>query len=72
MTDKQQDLKNSIENQKNLINEINELSNTISVKKELALKYQGIIEYLTASGVTLPIENEVEVSEPETLSEEQI
>jgi len=71
MTDKQQDLKNSIENQKNLINEINELSNTISVKKELALKYQGIIEYLTASGVTLPIENEVEVSEPETLSEEQ-
>jgi len=58
MTDQQQDLKNIIETQKTLINEINELNNSIAVKKELALKYQGIIEYLTASGVTLP--------EPET------
>lgn len=53
MTDQQQDLKNIIENQKTLINEINELNNTIALKKELALKYQGIIEYLTSSGVTL-------------------
>lgn len=54
MTEQQQDLKNIIETQKTLINEINELNNTTALKKELALKYQGIIEYLTASGVTLP------------------
>lgn len=54
MTDQQQDLKNIIETQKTLINEINELNNSIALKKELALKYQGIIEYLTSSGVTLP------------------
>ncbi len=54
MTDQQQDLKDIIENQKILIDEINELNNTIALKKELALKCQGIIEYLTGSGVTLP------------------
>jgi hypothetical protein len=54
MIDHQQDLKNVIEIQKNLINEINELNTTVASKKELVLKYQGIIEYLTSSGVTLP------------------
>lgn len=54
MIKQQQDLKNIIENQKTLINEITDLNNTIAIKKELALKYQGIIEYLTGSGVTLP------------------
>jgi len=54
MINQQQDLKNIIENQKTLINEITDLNNTIAIKKELALKYQGIIEYLTGSGVTLP------------------
>lgn len=53
MTDQQQDLKNVIENQKVLINDINELNNTLTLKRELVLKYQGIIEYLTASGVSL-------------------
>lgn len=54
MIKQQQDLKNIIENQKTLINEITDLNNTIAMKKELALKCQGIIEYLTGSGVTLP------------------
>lgn len=54
MINQQQDLKNIIENQKTLINEITDLNNKIAIKKELALKCQGIIEYLTGSGVTLP------------------
>lgn len=68
MTDQQQDLKNIIETQTTLINEINELNNSIATKKELALKYQGIIEYLTASGVTLP-EPELEEKTIEIQSE---
>jgi len=59
MINQQQDLKNIIENQKTLINEITDLNNTIAIKKELALKYQGIIEYLTGSGVTLPESEEL-------------
>jgi hypothetical protein len=54
MIDQQQHLKNIIEAQKTLINEITELNNTIALKKELALKYQGVIEYLTSTGVALP------------------
>jgi hypothetical protein len=61
MIDQQQDLKNIIEAQKTLINEITELNNTITLKKELALKYQGVIEYLTSTGVALP-----EFEEPST------
>lgn len=59
MIKQQQDLKNIIENQKTLINEITDLNNTITIKKELALKCQGIIEYLTGSGVTLPESEEL-------------
>ena len=53
MTEQQQALKNAIEGQKTIISEINEMSNIINVKKEFALKLQGVIEYLTSTGVTL-------------------
>lgn len=54
MTEQQETLKNAIENQRNTISEINEMSNTINAKKEFALKLQGVIEYLISIGVTLP------------------
>ena len=47
-----------LETQKKLADEINELSNTISIKKEQFTKYQGIVEYLTSNGVK-PEENEM-------------
>jgi peptidoglycan hydrolase CwlO-like protein len=56
MTEQQQTLKNAIETQKNIISEINDLSNTINTKREFILKLQGVIEYLTSTGVTLPEE----------------
>jgi hypothetical protein len=56
MTEQQQALKNALEAQKGVISEINEMANTINSKKEFALKLQGVIEYLTSTGVTLPEE----------------
>ena len=38
----------------NLINQANTLSNEIETKRTLLLKVQGVIEYLSALGVTLP------------------
>ena len=69
MTEQQEHLKKAIENQKELIMEVNEMNNQIHMKKESIIKYQGIIEYLTGNGVTLP-----EATLPETLEikEEEI
>lgn len=44
----QNHLEQAIQNQKELIAEVNELSNTIAIKKESIMKLQGIIEYLTS------------------------
>ena len=38
----------------NLINQSNTLSNEIEKKRTLLLKIQGVIEYLSELGVTLP------------------
>ena len=38
----------------NLINQANTLSNEIETKRTLFLKVQGVIEYLSELGVTLP------------------
>lgn len=69
MTEQQQTLANAIESQKKLIGEINELNNSVAMRKETALKLQGVIEYLTSTGVTLPdsenpeLESTVEVED---------
>ncbi len=38
----------------NLVNQANALSNEIETKRNLLLKVQGAIEYLSELGVTLP------------------
>jgi hypothetical protein len=38
--------------------EIQDLNNKLNVKREMATKLQGIYEYLTGTGVTLPEEGE--------------
>ena len=38
----------------NLVNQANTLSNEIEKKRTLLLKIQGVIEYLSELGVTLP------------------
>ena len=69
MTDQQQHLKSAIQQQGELLNEIQTLQNQVASKRELAVKAQGIIEYLQQVGVTLP-EEEAPVEAPETVTPE--
>jgi hypothetical protein len=63
MIDHEAQFKQIIETQKTLSTEIQELNNTLSIKREQFLKLQGIVEYLSANGIK-PEENEkVELSE---------
>ena len=66
MTEQQQHLSQALEQQKDIVNDINNLTNQLTVKKELALKLQGIIEYLDQIGVTLPDEEEDEETKQES------
>ena len=60
MTDQQNHLKQVLEQQKGLIEEINALNSQITSKREMAVKLQGIAEYLDQIGVKLPVEEEAE------------
>jgi hypothetical protein len=54
MTDQQTHLSSAIEQQKELIEEMKTLESNLSNKRELAIKLQGVIEYLNQIGVKLP------------------
>jgi hypothetical protein len=56
VTDQQMHLKSAATQQKQLADEINIMSNQLSIKREQATKLQGIIEYLTGIGVKFPEE----------------
>ena len=58
MTEQQQHLQQVIEQQQQVIAEINNLTNQLTVKREIALKLQGVLEYLEQTGVTLPAPKE--------------
>ena len=70
MTDQQQHLKSAIQQQGELLNEIQTLQNQVDSKRELAVKAQGIIEYLQQVGVTLPEEEAPAEETPETVTPE--
>ena len=61
MTDQQKHLQQVIEQQQQTINEINILNNQLTTKREIALKLQGVLEYLEQTGVVLPTQEELEV-----------
>jgi hypothetical protein len=65
MTEQQNHLSSVIEQQKSVIAEMQTLDADLTKKRELAIKLQGIIEYLNGIGVTLP-EPEEEKSEETT------
>ena len=70
MTEQQQHLQSAIQQQNTLLNEIQNLQQQIDSKRQLAVKAQGIIEYLDQIGVKLPEAEETteeasEVVEPE-------
>ncbi len=54
MTEQQTHLQSAIQQQNVLLNEIQKLQSEIDNKKQLAVKAQGIIEYLDQIGVKLP------------------
>lgn len=71
MTEQQGHLKSVLEQQRVLLAEIQDLTNKVNNKREVALKLQGIVEYLTETGVTLPQEPvEAPEAEAEAASEE--
>ena len=52
-----------LDQQRTLVNEINELQNQVASKREMALKLQGVREYLEQTGVTLPESEEAPAAE---------
>ena len=56
MTEQQQHLKDLLERRASIQGELEKIQGQMTVQRELFLKIQGIIEYLTQIGVTLPEE----------------
>jgi hypothetical protein len=54
MTEQQEHLSNLINQRQSLSQEIMSINAQANEKRELLLKIQGVIEYLTQTGVTLP------------------
>ena len=67
LTEQQQHLQNVVSQQNQLVAEINELGAQADAKRQQAVKLQGIMEYLSELGVTLPepevVEEEAEVAQ---------
>ena len=57
-------LQQILDQQRTLVNEINELQNQVASKREMALKLQGVREFLEQTGVTLPESEEAPAEEP--------
>ena len=58
LTDQQKHLQSVLEQQQTLIAEINTLDAQAKSKREMAVKLQGIAEYLNGIGVKLPTAEE--------------
>ena len=63
LTEQQKHLQSVLEQQQTLISEINTLEAQARTKREMAVKLQGIAEYLNGIGVKLP---EAEAAAPAT------
>ena len=64
LTEQQKHLQSVLEQQNTLVSEINTLESQARSKREMAVKLQGIVEYLGGIGVELP--KEEEPAAPET------
>jgi len=58
LTEQQKHLQSVLEQQQTLIAEINTLEAQVRSKREMAVKLQGIAEYLNGIGVKLPSQEE--------------
>ena len=64
LTDQQKHLQSVMEQQQTLVSEINTLEAQARQKREMAVKLQGIVEYLGGIGVELPKEEEAAAEAP--------
>ena len=69
MTEQENHLKQVLVQQKALVDEINALNSQITSKREMAVKLQGIAEYLDQLGVKVPEEKEEEAAATEVVEE---
>ena len=63
LSEQQKHLQSVLEQQQTLVSEINTLESQARSKREMAVKLQGIVEYLGGIGVELPKEEEAAESE---------
>ena len=74
LTEQQKHLQSVLEQQQTLISEINTLEAQAKSKREMAVKLQGIAEYLNGIGVKLPAPEETPAAtaEPDTSNTEVV
>ena len=72
LTEQQKHLQSVLEQQQTLISEINTLEAQARTKREMAVKLQGIAEYLNGIGVKLPEKEEAASATPETSNTEVV
>ena len=72
LTEQQKHLQSVLEQQQTLISEINTLEAQAKSKREMAVKLQGIAEYLNGIGVKLPEKEEAAPAKPETSNTEVV
>ena len=70
LTEQQKHLQSVLEQQQTLISEINTLEAQAKSKREMAVKLQGIAEYLNGIGVKLPEPEEAAPAAPEASTTE--
>lgn len=68
MTEQQKHLQELLQKKESVLKDLENLQIEMNSKREIFLKIQGIIEYLTQTGVTLPEESEKEENTEEVSS----
>ena len=72
LTEQQKHLQSVLEQQQTLISEINTLEAQARTKREMAVKLQGIAEYLNGIGVKLPEPEAAAPASPEASNTEVV
>ena len=72
LTEQQKHLQSVLEQQQTLIAEINTLEAQVRSKREMAVKLQGIAEYLNGIGVKLPEPEKAAPASPEASNTEVV
>ena len=72
LTEQQKHLQSVLEQQQTLVSEINTLESQARTKREMAVKLQGIVEYLGGIGVELPKEEEAAAEAPAPVANTEV